>query len=277
MGVQFFIPDDDLSDYLDGLWVQELEADSDNTVSLKVLPGTSAVICVQYRSLVQQDDETTYYRSAITGLQTMSHKYSVHGPVGTVVARFTPWGAATVLHPPMREFSDMHVHMHDVFSLVNVERMEDQVACATSAAQRANILQQFIRVHCNRRADKLVIHASQALRQSGGQISVSALARQIGLSERQLERRFIDQIGISPKTFARILRFQSVVQQRKNGKRWLDAAIDSGYFDQAHLVNDIKSLTGLLPRDFFARPESLIARYFSSAQTGSGFSHACYL
>jgi len=277
MGVHFFVPDDDVSDVLDGLWVQELDAGAADGVSLQVLPSPSTVICIQYRAPVRQDDNTTLYRSAVTGLQSATHTYSAQGAVGSVVARFTPWGAAAALPVPLRDVSDRHVHLQDMFPATAVTELEDRIAGAESPAQRAALLQDFIRASASRERDRVVEHATQLIRRSGGQGSVSAIAREVGLSERQLERRFVDRVGVGPKALMRIVRFQSVLALRKRGARWLDAAMESGYFDQSHLARDIKALTGLLPSDFLARPESAVAQHFASIRTGSGFSHACYL
>jgi len=277
MGVHFFVPDDDVSDVLDGLWVQELDAGAEESVSLQVLPSPSTVICIQYGSLVRQDDDATLYRSAVTGLQTTTHTYSARGAVGSVVARFTPWGAAAALPVPLRDVSDRHVHLQDLFPATVVTELEEKISSASSPAQRAALLQNFIRASALRECDRVVEQATQMIRRSGGQNSVAAIAREVGLSERQLERRFVDRIGVGPKALMRIVRFQSVVQLHRRGTRWLDAAMECGYFDQSHLARDLKALTGLLPSDFLARPESAVARHFASIRAGSGFSHACYL
>ncbi len=83
------------------------------------------------------------------------------------------------------------------------------------------------------------------------------LGRLSGLSERQLERRFNDAIGVSPKLLGSILRFRALFdalnETASDGPRapWLDAAIAIGYFDQAHMIRDFRRFAGQPPQAFY--------------------------
>jgi AraC-like DNA-binding protein len=86
-----------------------------------------------------------------------------------------------------------------------------------------------------------------------GHITVEALARNHFISKRQLERNFKQQTGISPKEFINFVRFEFALQNIKEfhcKKSLLQIAFDSGYYDHAHLSNDIKRYTGLTPSQF---------------------------
>ncbi|QNF32170.1 helix-turn-helix transcriptional regulator [Adhaeribacter swui] len=83
-----------------------------------------------------------------------------------------------------------------------------------------------------------------------GQISIDQLARRNFMTCRQLERSFKKHIGLSPKEFTKITRFQTAFLKIKNNyqhKSLLDIAFDCGYYDHAHLTNEIKQYTGLTP------------------------------
>jgi AraC-like DNA-binding protein len=85
---------------------------------------------------------------------------------------------------------------------------------------------------------------------SGGNWKISQLAREHFITQRQLERSFKEQLGISPKEFTNIVRYRSVLKAitQNKGKRSLeDIAFQYGYYDHAHLTNAIKSYTGLPP------------------------------
>jgi AraC-like DNA-binding protein len=73
---------------------------------------------------------------------------------------------------------------------------------------------------------------------------VGAVASALNLSERQLERIFADATGLTPRTYTRILRFRRALFAAGGGARLADAALDSGYADQAHLCRDVRDLTG---------------------------------
>ena len=86
------------------------------------------------------------------------------------------------------------------------------------------------------------------LRASGGTASVTRVAIATGISRRQLERRFREQVGLPPRTFARIVRFQRAFHAlgRESGAA---IAARCGYADQAHLVREVRRFGGQTPSD----------------------------
>jgi AraC-like DNA-binding protein len=83
-----------------------------------------------------------------------------------------------------------------------------------------------------------------------GDLRIADLSLEVDLGRRQLERAFQDLVGVTPKAFARIVRFRAVVSElRRIGRapRWADLAATFGYFDQAHLDREFQSLAGLTP------------------------------
>ena len=85
--------------------------------------------------------------------------------------------------------------------------------------------------------------------------SVRALAGRIGVSERQLRRRIGDAVGYGPRTLVSVLRFQRTV--RSGGEhRLADLSHRCGYADQAHLTREFRRLSGLTPKQYFARDQA---------------------
>jgi AraC-like DNA-binding protein len=83
-----------------------------------------------------------------------------------------------------------------------------------------------------------------------GQVKTEALARRHCTTERQLERRFREQLGISPKAFINLTRFRQAfgkIQQNPSGQSLMDLAWECGYYDHAHLTNDFKRYMGSAP------------------------------
>jgi methylphosphotriester-DNA--protein-cysteine methyltransferase len=89
---------------------------------------------------------------------------------------------------------------------------------------------------------------SQVLRRPE-RVRVGDLVRSTGWSHRHLAARFRDEIGIGPKAFARIARFQAAFGRldRLRVVRWPEFALDAGYADQAHLIHDFRALAGATP------------------------------
>jgi AraC-like DNA-binding protein len=86
--------------------------------------------------------------------------------------------------------------------------------------------------------------------------SVDDVAREVNLSRQHLRRRFLEQVGVGPKTFARVARFQRLLAhlRGRSAPSWAAAAADVGYFDQSHLIADFRELAGTTPVPFFLSP-----------------------
>jgi AraC-like DNA-binding protein len=94
-----------------------------------------------------------------------------------------------------------------------------------------------------------IMKSAQHMLRHKGAISIDVLANHTALSVRQYERRFADEMGLSPKLFARITRFQMALDARRisPGRNWLGVAHEFGYFDQMHMIRDFKNLGGCAP------------------------------
>jgi AraC-like DNA-binding protein len=116
--------------------------------------------------------------------------------------------------------------------------------------------------HSAQSSDAAVGFALETAIETAGLISVSSLAKRVNLSNRQLERRFLDTVGMTPKRFCRIRRFQRVLQAMEEPcANWADAAVECGYYDQAHLIRDFRRLSGLTPACLLGADTDLAAHF----------------
>src|SRR5207245_3233041 len=116
-------------------------------------------------------------------------------------------------------------------------------------------------------ADRHVALAVHDLIRTRGRASVTAIARRTGSTPRHLQRRFAARVGVTPKTLARILRFQNTLRHRaaQGGRDWLRIAIDCGYTDQSHLIRDYAEFSGETPVGLRAA-EGELSAYFTPPQ-----------
>jgi AraC-like DNA-binding protein len=113
-----------------------------------------------------------------------------------------------------------------------------------------------------------IVHTARAMIRNEGSVRVSDIVHQTGLGLRQFERRFAHEIGVSPKLYARIIRFEAALQRRAitPSMSWTDIAHDLGYHDQMHMVHDFTRLSRDSPEaissqlDMFVQPEVLTGR-----------------
>jgi AraC-like DNA-binding protein len=86
------------------------------------------------------------------------------------------------------------------------------------------------------------------------------LSQQIGYSQKHFISLFRDQVGVSPKQYLKIMRFQKAIRAIENNKfiHWSHIALESGYYDQAHFINDFKCFSGFTPNEYIKRKTSLL-------------------
>jgi len=109
------------------------------------------------------------------------------------------------------------------------------------------------RLHPGTRRSELVDHAMHLLR--GRRFCVAECAGSVGVSERRLSQVFREQVGLSPKMWCRIGRFQTAVRALHNGVDvpWPELALNCGYYDQSHFANDFRAFSGINPTTYSLR------------------------
>jgi len=113
-----------------------------------------------------------------------------------------------------------------------------------------------------------IVHTARTMIRNQGSVRISDIVHRTGLGLRQFERRFAHEIGVSPKLYARIIRFEAALQRRvvSPSTPWTDIAHDLGYHDQMHMVHDFNRLSGGSPEaisrhlDMFVQPEVLTSQ-----------------
>ena len=132
------------------------------------------------------------------------------------------------------------------------DELTDRMRQATSTGDRIMLAEDFLLQYLRDRQHgrNYIVEATRIIRQSAGNISLEELSGQLYISPRQLQRRFKDSIGTSPKTFMRIIRFAHAygyVQRQQGAPNWASLSYHFGYSDQAHFIRDFKQFSGKLP------------------------------
>lgn len=165
--------------------------------------------------------------------------------------RLRPGAAATVLGRPASDLTDTRTMVGAAFGLAPV-RMTEDLLDATTPGARVKVLQSML-VEAFARAepvlDQPVARAVQMLR-SRPDRPISLLAADVGLSERQLRRRFAAAVGYGPKRLGGIFRLQRLLDliHAADGRvSWAELAIEARYADQSHMINECSRLAGVTP------------------------------
>jgi transcriptional regulator GlxA family with amidase domain len=103
---------------------------------------------------------------------------------------------------------------------------------------------------------------------SQGKISIRQLSKELWVSERTIRRRFRQAVGISPKVYCQLVRFQSGLQLLKQNRKLSLAgmALELGYYDQAHWGHDFLGLAGCTPGEWQQKKRSVLSNYYADHQ-----------
>lgn len=167
-------------------------------------------------------------------------------------ASLAPEGVAPLLGVPAAVIGESVALLHDVIGN-DAGTMEERVldGSAEGALWRlADVLWE------RRRAapppDATVGRAATLVRDAAGQKRMDALTADLDVSARALERKFLTHVGMSPKLFSRLVRFDRVVRDlpRRGEMPWSQFALAHGYADQAHFINEFREFAGVSPVEF---------------------------
>jgi AraC-like DNA-binding protein len=188
----------------------------------------------------------------------VSDSYAVVDSFGSqrgVQVDLTPLGAFMLLGRPMHELANRAVALEDVLGPEG-ERLPERLDDAAGWDARFSAVEEVLlrRFSVARPATPDVAWAWRRLVQSEGRLAVGELAAELRCSRRHLGARFGEQIGLPPKTLARLLRFGRAVRLLRAVPRpeLARIATECGYYDQAHLNRDFRDFAGMTPSAFLA-------------------------
>ena len=184
------------------------------------------------------------------------NRQNLHLPANYIAisVRFRPGALFKFLGIPMTEFLNKNIDAELVLGreitqvndhMENVESYEEMVSVVeTYLWERIRPIKE--RIHPVDKIGELIFENPQ-------HFSLDEFAREACLSSSQLERRFVQQIGVPPKFFARVCRFYQafVIKERTPSLKWRDVAFETGYTDYQHLVRDFKEFSGSTPKMLF--------------------------
>ncbi len=169
----------------------------------------------------------------------------------TVMARLHLGVAEAVLGASASAMAGQLVPLAELWGGAATRQLCSRLAAARHTADAAAILESALGQRAaiaNRRPSRarLALDAAEMLRSA----SVSAVAVDLGVSERHLRRVFREVVGVSPKAFAKLTRFQRAVRFARDDARasWAHIATAAGYYDQAHLIAEFHAISGVTPR-----------------------------
>jgi AraC-like DNA-binding protein len=197
----------------------------------------------------------TMLEAGITGPMTRPMRLRSTAPMNLFGICFRPGGGHPFFKTPANELVDQCPDVGDLWGAEGrrfVERIQNDCRTTKSRIETINIYLSNL-LEKNSRDDTAISRAIEAIEHAKGRITIDQLARCLGISYRHLERKFKERVGITPKQLCRNMRFKHVYKNIETllHINWADVALSSGYYDQAHLINEFKYFTGTSPAEYF--------------------------
>lgn len=173
---------------------------------------------------------------------------------------FRPGAARAFFAAPALDFRDRAVRVDLVWGAASEAQLLDQLREVRTADARLRIVESVLveRIRLLGGKDssmhRVVAFALQAFGNAPDIRTVAGVSREVGWSRRWLSHAFAEHVGMTPKRYCRLVRFQHVVRQvaSKQSVDWADVALSGGFCDQAHLVHEFRAFSGLSPEAFLA-------------------------
>ena len=244
-----------LQPYVRLLWSLELETPEDFGPPERIASDGIVEMVFHYRVPMAvryaREPFAVQPRSSLVSQTRRFMEIEPTGPTGLISVRFQPWGAHHFFEPPVSELSDQVVPAEDVWGDA-VGELEDRLASAMDVRARTSLVEQFLISRLARHQGRDVEGLVREVWKRKGDVRVGKLSRELGLTERTLERVFQDALGMPPKRYSRLTRFLHACSVLRKG-RWSslsEVGQACNYYDQAHFIDEFRTFAGMTPRQF---------------------------
>jgi AraC-like DNA-binding protein len=193
----------------------------------------------------------------VMGLQSrMRGSFIFKGYFRIFNIQFKPVGFSSIFKIPAAMIMNKFYDAEDLFNQ-ELKELQEQLHGSINLKEMVvwaeKYLEGKLRSNKNLWKNDCLRKASNSLLNEPNVYSMEQLAAHSNLTLKTFERKFIDQVGVPPKLYARIRRFNYALEMKMYCPQssWMDVCFQSGYFDQMHLVRDFKAFTGQTPSAFF--------------------------
>ncbi|HZY36283.1 MAG TPA: helix-turn-helix domain-containing protein [Mucilaginibacter sp.] len=204
-----------------------------------------------FEELAADNSVTKTFTTGIHGQTSQIRRFTAKEKYGIFGVLLQPYALATLFGISSGEFKNELVDLALLGQ--SGKDIAHQILSAKNNAQRLQLINVFLQQRLRAFDRPEIVYATHRIYHLNGLVNVKALADESCLSQRQFERKFMEHVGFSPKSFARIVRFRSLINNYKRQDSTLTkAAYDFGYYDQAHFIQDFKQFSGYNPHTYFS-------------------------
>ena len=258
-----------LAGFVDNLWLYEgYEAEHSNE---RILPTGTIELVINLR-----EDQLRIYDAEEPNRCSRFSGAIVSGAYGKgfisdseeeafiMGVHFKPGGAFPFLGLPAGDLADTHVDLEMLWGF-STNSLRMQLCEASTAAERFHLLEDALIGHLFRPLEHhSAVSTALEIFERQFDVRVRDIARIVGLSERRFIQVFKAEVGVTPKLFSRVQRFQrarAIIHRQENAPDWAGIAVKCGYFDQSHLIRDFLEFSGLSPAAYLRQYNGFIDQH----------------
>lgn len=245
--------------FIDFLWIRE--GDNLSFVQTRLLPmGTmELVINLNEDSIPFFDRQSRIQQGSTNGAMlcgTHSENFIIHdaNKISVMGVHFKAGGGSAFFNLPVSELYNERISLNEVWK-TRASELRDRLLQQSSPERRFWILEQFLMQMMRLPDDHPAVNFALQQFQQSANLMISAVVEQTGLSNRYFNQLFRNQVGVTPKLFCRIQRFQNALKMLsvRTPVDWMEIALTCGYFDQAHFIHDFRAFADCTPTEYLTQ------------------------
>jgi len=197
----------------------------------------------------------------LSGHQKEFYDLQIENQLSVFSIVFQPQGLMAFFNFPLTEIYNQNIplkYLNKRLEQKILPLLTDEQSFEKRIKVVENCFLNLLKEEHNRFDFKRINHAINFIREKQGKVSIEHLASETCLSRKQFERKFSKLVGITPKKYLNTVRLQLSLYLKSRNEKFniTDLAYESGYYDQAHFINEFKILTGFTPKQYFANNSS---------------------
>lgn len=246
-----------LSEFVKHYCIMESDAHEPD-VSERVIPLENIQLMFHYRKPFTvnntQGSSSGQPSSIICGLTNTYFDACTNGETGVIFVSFHPVGACFFFDFPLIEIRNSSVDL-SLFYKREISELEYRLHSGYSDNERISLIESFLVRRYSTIGgweNKMMRGAIDIIKKYKGKIPCGELARKLSVTERTLVRKFSEYVGITPKKYSGIIRFQNILLDIHRNVAPVDCCYGYGYFDQSHFIHDFRMYSGYTPGEYAA-------------------------
>lgn len=269
MNYKTYTPSSNLASFVKCHWSLEVPAGMHPQKQRIVPDGCMEMIFIlgdNIRRYTSDNDFIIQPRAVVVGQLSKPFVIEPTGYVHCFATRFYPYGIANFITTSLKALENKETPIAELFGSIAASRLEQKIISAKTDAERIDAVLEFFLGKLNEQStiDHIIKATIDTLLATNGSTPIKAIVENERAGRRQLERKFLKHVGLSPKQLGKVIRLQAGLKLLLNRRHenLTEIAYQSDYYDQAHFIRDFKDFTGINPKDFLKDEEMLLSSVF---------------